>query len=76
MSIVTPPFEIESTRKAFEDDLIKSYLPTGIPEEELRETHLRKNPHFPDDYLDPHVSMEWAGWKRGVTHGYKLRGLE
>lgn len=71
---VRAPFNPEQTRKAFEDDLIKAYLPVGLPEEELREQHLLRNPHFPDDYLDPHVDMEWTGWKNGVLHGYELWG--
>jgi hypothetical protein len=62
----------ESTRQAFEDDLIKAYLPIGLPEEELREQYLLRNPHFPDDYLDPHVALEWTGWKNGVMYGYQI----
>ncbi len=70
----TKPFDVESTRIHFEKDLLKSYAPMGLSEEELRDSYLKRNPHFKDDYLDPHVSGEWIGWKNGILHGYELWG--
>ena len=63
---------VESTRKAFEADFIKSLLPIGISEEELREDYLQINAL--KEYINIETNIEWMGWKRGVLHGYELWG--
>jgi len=65
-------FNVESTRPAFEMQLVKE-LPT-LSEEEIKDDFLARNPLEPEGYKNADVDNEWHGWKRGVMLGYELWG--
>lgn len=64
----------ESSRPAFEAQLLKELALLGGTEKELREEYLTRDPGFAGEYKHLDTQIEWTGWKRGYIHGYEISG--
>ena len=69
-------FNVESSRTAFEVQLLKELAPLGQTEEELREEYLARDPNLLSDYAHLDTQIEWTGWQRGIQEGYELWGCK